>query len=100
MSFIMRIETKLDFTFNETFSSSFPFQIGVWTEQGLEIKDITWPANSPVPPQGVPEKFSLKVTFLEEPPFVIIMPPDEETGACKTNKAVRCRYAPEAQLIG
>uniref|UniRef100_T1JWS9 Glutamate receptor ionotropic, NMDA 2B n=1 Tax=Tetranychus urticae TaxID=32264 RepID=T1JWS9_TETUR len=75
-------------------------KIGVWTEQGLEIKDITWPANSPVPPQGVPEKFSLKVTFLEEPPFVIIMPPDEETGACKTNKAVRCRYAPEAQLIG
>ncbi|XP_053211096.1 glutamate receptor ionotropic, NMDA 2B-like isoform X2 [Panonychus citri] len=75
-------------------------KIGVWTEQGLEIKDITWPSNSPVPPQGVPEKFSLKVTFLEESPFVIMMPPDEETGACKTNKAVRCRFAPEEELIG
>ena len=75
-------------------------QIGTWTEQGLEIKDITWPDNSPVPPQGLPEKFNLKVTFLEEPPFVNIAPPDEETGECKSNKAVRCRYASDAELVG
>ncbi|KAI1291857.1 Glutamate receptor ionotropic, NMDA 2B [Halotydeus destructor] len=75
-------------------------KIGVWTEQGLEIKDITWPENSPVPPQGVPEKFHLKVTFLDEPSFVSMNDPDNETGECKTSRAVRCRYAPEVELIG
>ena len=28
---------------------------------GLEIKDIVWPGDSHVPPQGVPEKFHLTV---------------------------------------
>ena len=75
-------------------------QIGVWSDKGLEIKDITWPEDSPSPPKGVPEKFNLKVTFLEEPPFINMDPPDEITGQCKSSKAVRCRYAPEAQLVG
>lgn len=75
-------------------------QIGMWTENGLDIKDITWPENSPVPPAGVPEKFSLKVTFLDEPSFVSMNDPDNETGECKTSRAVRCRFAPEHQLIG
>jgi ionotropic glutamate receptor NMDA 2B len=86
--------TLVSFTFNVD------QQIGVWTEDGLDIKDITWPQNSPVPPQGVPEKFHVKVTFLEEPSFVNINDPDNETGECKTSRAVRCRFAPEKDLIG
>ena len=75
-------------------------KIGVWKEDGLDIKDITWPASSPVPPPGVPEMFHLKVTYLEEPSFVNLNDPDNETGECKVNRAVRCRFAPEAELIG
>ncbi|CAG2111980.1 unnamed protein product, partial [Medioppia subpectinata] len=53
--------------------------------------DITWPGNSPVAPMGVPEKFSLKVSFLEEPPFINSVPPNNETGECEVSRAVRCR---------
>ncbi|XP_055944904.1 glutamate receptor ionotropic, NMDA 2B-like isoform X2 [Argiope bruennichi] len=75
-------------------------KIGVWSDTGLDIKDIVWPGDSPVPPPGVPEKFNLKVTFLDEPPFVNVLPPDNETGECKTSRSVRCRIAPEHKLIG
>nr|XP_042902970.1 glutamate receptor ionotropic, NMDA 2B isoform X1 [Parasteatoda tepidariorum] len=75
-------------------------KIGVWTDTGLDIKDIVWPGDSPVPPPGVPEKFNLKVTFLDEPPFVNVLPPDNETGECKTSRSVRCRVAPEHKLAG
>ncbi|GBM49953.1 Glutamate receptor ionotropic, NMDA 2B [Araneus ventricosus] len=75
-------------------------KIGVWTDTGLDIKDIVWPGDSPVPPPGVPEKFNLKVTFMEEPPFVNVLPPDNETGECKTSRSVRCRIAPDHKLIG
>ncbi|GFR31792.1 uncharacterized protein TNCT_285251, partial [Trichonephila clavata] len=74
--------------------------IGVWTDTGLDIKDIVWPGGSPVPPPGVPEKFNLKVTFLDEPPFVNVVPPDNETGECETSRSVRCRIAPEHKLVG
>ncbi|XP_054718947.1 glutamate receptor ionotropic, NMDA 2B-like [Uloborus diversus] len=75
-------------------------KIGVWTDTGLDIKDIVWPGNSPVPPPGVPEKFNLKVTFLDEPPFVNVLPPDNETGECTISRSVRCRIAPEHKLFG
>ncbi|GIY98823.1 hypothetical protein CEXT_490441 [Caerostris extrusa] len=26
-------------------------KIGIWTEDGLDIKDIVWPGGSPVPPR-------------------------------------------------
>ncbi|XP_076314652.1 glutamate receptor ionotropic, NMDA 2B-like [Tachypleus tridentatus] len=58
-------------------------KVGSWTERGLEIKDIVWPGDSPVPPPGVPEKFNLKITFLEEPPYLNIFPMDVETGGAK-----------------
>ncbi|UYV79947.1 GRIN2B [Cordylochernes scorpioides] len=68
--------------------------IGVWTEEGqLEIKDIVWPGDSPVPPAGVPEKFNLVVTFMEEPPYINLVHPDNETGECETSRAVRCLVA-------
>lgn len=71
-------------------------KIGVWTEHGLDIKDIVWPGDSRVPPPGVPEKFNLKITFMEEPPYVNLVPPDNETGECETSRAVRCRVAPRS----
>ncbi|XP_055944926.1 glutamate receptor ionotropic, NMDA 2B-like [Argiope bruennichi] len=75
-------------------------QIGVWEGNKLDIKDIVWPGNSPVPPPGVPEKFNLKITFLKEPPYVNLLPPDNETGECKTSRSIRCRVAPEHKLVG
>ncbi|GFS95347.1 glutamate receptor ionotropic, NMDA 2B [Nephila pilipes] len=75
-------------------------QIGIWEGNKLDIKDIVWPGNSPVPPPGVPEKFNLKITFLKEPPYVNLLPPDNETGECKTSRSIKCRVAPEHKLIG
>ncbi|UXI14735.1 MACRO domain-containing protein 2 [Sarcoptes scabiei] len=68
-------------------------KIGTWTENGIEIKDITWPGDSPVPPMGIPEKFSLKVSWLEEPPFVNYVPKDNETGECRMSRAVPCKFS-------
>ncbi|CAG0889277.1 unnamed protein product [Cyprideis torosa] len=76
----------------ENFRLLYP-QIGIWRsweEHGLEIKDIVWPGNSPVPPEGVPEKFHLKITYLEEPPFIVIDPPDPVTKKCSVNRGVPC----------
>ncbi|CAM1303375.1 GRIN2B (predicted) [Pycnogonum litorale] len=70
-------------------------KIGEWTRKGLDIKDIFWPGNSALPPVGKPEKFKLKVTFLEEPPYLSSAPPDNTTGLCKTTRAVKCRVSPE-----
>ncbi|GFX81637.1 glutamate receptor ionotropic, NMDA 2C [Trichonephila clavipes] len=75
-------------------------KIGIWTEDGLDIKDIVWPGGSPVPPPGVPEKFNMKITFMEEPPYVNLVPPDNETGECETSRAVRCRVAPRSAIEG
>lgn len=66
----------------------------------MDIKDIVWPGDSPVPPPGVPEKFNLKITFLEEPPYVNLLAPDNETGECKTSRSVKCRIVPESKLVG
>ncbi|XP_046659792.1 glutamate receptor ionotropic, NMDA 2B isoform X4 [Homalodisca vitripennis] len=71
-------------------------EIGVWKSwvtEGLDIKDIVWPGNSHTPPQGVPEKFHLKITFLEEPPYITMAPPDPVTGKCNMNRGVICRVA-------
>ena len=38
-------------------------EVGTWTTgaRGLDIKDIVWPGGSHVPPEGVPEKFHVKI---------------------------------------
>ncbi|KAK9880726.1 hypothetical protein WA026_013049 [Henosepilachna vigintioctopunctata] len=75
--------------------------IGVWKSwqrEGLDIKDIVWPGNSHTPPQGVPEKFHLKITFLEEPPYIKLAPPDPVTGKCSLDRGVLCRVASDADL--
>ncbi|XP_076324984.1 glutamate receptor ionotropic, NMDA 2B-like isoform X2 [Tachypleus tridentatus] len=75
-------------------------KVGFWSENELEIKDIVWPGDSPVPPPGVPEKFNLKITFMEEPPYLNIFPMDNETRECKASRSVRCRVVPESKLVG
>ena len=38
-------------------------EVGTWSSGpgGLDIKDIVWPGGSHVPPEGVPEKFHVKI---------------------------------------
>ena len=71
-------------------------EVGEWnTWTGLDIKDIVWPGNSHFPPPGVPEKFHLKITFLEEPPFIFTLEPDPISGECSINRGVPCYVEPE-----
>ncbi|GAB6027873.1 hypothetical protein CHUAL_002088 [Chamberlinius hualienensis] len=74
-------------------------KIGRWANGVLEITDIVWPGNSHVPPQGVPEKFHLKVVFLEEPPFVKLTEPNALSGKC-IDRGTLCRMAKESELVG
>ena len=68
------------------------YQVGIWNSwNGLDIKDIVWPGGSHVPPQGVPEKFHVQITFLEEPPFIIMSDQDPITQKCSMNRGVPCR---------
>nr|CAI5862053.1 unnamed protein product [Callosobruchus analis] len=76
-------------------------EIGVWKswqQEGLDIKDIVWPGNSHTPPQGVPEKFHLRITFLEEPPYINLAPPDPVTGKCSMDRSVHCRVASDTDI--
>ncbi|XP_045105631.1 glutamate receptor ionotropic, NMDA 2B-like isoform X2 [Portunus trituberculatus] len=69
-------------------------EIGVWRsweEEGLSVNDIVWPGNGHVPPQGVPEKFELKIVFLEEPPYISLAPADPVTQQCASNSGVPCK---------
>ncbi|XP_066971386.1 glutamate receptor ionotropic, NMDA 2B-like isoform X1 [Macrobrachium rosenbergii] len=78
-------------------------EIGVWHSakpMGLEVKDIVWPGYSHVPPNGIPEKFHLKITFMEEPPFINMDPPHPVTGKCTANKGVPCRIASDHMMQG
>lgn len=48
----------------EIVKENFPLQIGVWlsnSKKALQVKEILWPGHSHVPPNGIPEKFHLKV---------------------------------------
>ncbi|XP_029052428.1 glutamate ionotropic receptor NMDA type subunit 2 isoform X2 [Osmia lignaria lignaria] len=77
-------------------------EIGVWKsweKEGLDIKDIVWPGNTHTPPQGVPEKFYLKITFLEEPPYINLAPPDPVSGKCLMDRGVHCRVAKESDMV-
>ncbi|XP_031364187.1 glutamate receptor ionotropic, NMDA 2B isoform X6 [Apis dorsata] len=76
-------------------------EIGVWKsweKEGLDIKDIVWPGNTHTPPQGVPEKFYLKITFLEEPPYINLAPPDPVSGKCLMDRGVHCRVAKDSDM--
>ena len=48
----------------------------------IDIKDIIWPGNALKPPEGIPEKRFIRVSFLEEDPYIMLDPPS----ACSSNK--------------
>ena len=79
-------------------------EIGVWkswqtnAQQRLDIRDIYWPGNSHAPPQGVPEKFHLKITFLEEAPYINLSPADPISGKCLMDRGVLCRVAADNDI--
>ncbi|XP_047737425.1 glutamate receptor ionotropic, NMDA 2B, partial [Hyalella azteca] len=78
-------------------------EIGVWyswKSQGLEVKDIVWPGHAHVPPNGIPEKFHLRITFMEEPPFINMAPTNPLTGTCPADKGVLCRVATDEMMVG
>ena len=81
----------------------FWWQIGdwhSWKKDGLDIQDIVWPGHSHVPPEDGPEKFHLKVAFLEEPPFINIVPPDPVSGRCPVSHGVPCHVGNHVPLNG
>ncbi len=43
-----------------------------------------------MPPEGVPEKFHMKMTYLEEPPFIMVSEPDPVSSKCSINRGVPC----------
>ncbi|XP_013146716.1 PREDICTED: glutamate receptor ionotropic, NMDA 2B-like [Papilio polytes] len=78
-------------------------EIGTWNSyprERLIIKDIVWPGGLHTPPQGVPEKFHMRITFLEEPPYINLAPPDPVSGRCSLDRGVICRVAPEVDVAG
>lgn len=82
-------------------TSSLFLQIGVWKSwapQQLDIRDIVWPGNSHAPPQGVPEKFHLKITFLEEAPYINLSPADPVSGKCLMDRGILCRVAADHEM--
>ena len=53
---------------SEAFSGNRWEEIGVWnseTSDKVDIKDIVWPGEALKPPEGVPERGFLSITFLE-----------------------------------
>ncbi|XP_071522705.1 glutamate receptor ionotropic, NMDA 2B-like [Panulirus ornatus] len=78
-------------------------EIGTWNSwepEEVTINDIVWPGHQHVPPPGVPEKFHLKIVFLEEPPYISLASPDPVTGQCNANRGILCRIATEAMMSG
>ncbi|EFX77934.1 hypothetical protein DAPPUDRAFT_105549 [Daphnia pulex] len=71
-----------------------------WKKDGLDIQDIVWPGHSHVPPENGPDKFHLKVAFLEEPPFISIVPPDPVSGRYPVSHGVPCRVGNHVPLNG
>ncbi len=66
-----------------------------WKKDGLDIQDIVWPGHSHVPPEDGPDKFHLKVAFLEEPPVPV-------SGRCPVSHGVGlpCRVGNHVPLNG
>ena len=53
----------------------------------IDIKDIVWPGGALKPPEGIPEKRFIRVSWLEEDPYVMPGPPT----SCVANKGVICQ---------
>ena len=48
----------------------------------IEMDEIVWPGGAVVPPKGKPDKRFFRMVTLEEPPYIIYVPPDPETRKC------------------
>lgn len=53
----------------------------------LDIKDIVWPGMALKPPEGLPDKRFVRVSFLEEDPYIMLGPPS----TCDSTKGVICQ---------
>lgn len=62
----------------------------------IDIKDIVWPGHALKPPEGIPEKRFIRVSFLEEDPYIMLDPPS----ACSSNKGVLCQLKHDDQIVG
>ncbi|XP_050698141.1 glutamate receptor ionotropic, NMDA 2B-like [Eriocheir sinensis] len=94
------VELKIVNLRDSTTNSKIWEEIGVWRsweEEGLSVNDIVWPGNGHVPPQGVPEKFELRIVFLEESPYINLAPADPITHQCSANSGVPCRVPPSPE---
>ena len=61
----------------------------------IDIKDIVWPGGALKPPEGIPEKRFVRVSFLEEDPYVMLGPPT----SCGTNKGAICQLKGEEWIL-
>ena len=72
-------------------------EVGLWnSEKGaaVDIRDILWPGEALKPPEGVPERGFLIVTFLEEDPYIML---DQPT-ACTATKGSICQMVADSEL--
>ena len=61
----------------------------------IDIKDIVWPGGAMKPPDGIPEKRFVRVTFLEEDPYVMLNPPT----TCTSNKGIICQMKDNDYIV-
>jgi hypothetical protein len=74
-------------------------EIGVWNSEesdSVEIKDIVWPGEALKPPEGIPSRRFLSITFLEEDPYIMLNPPT----SCSGTKGAVCQVVPDSKLQG
>ncbi len=58
------------------------------------FQDIVWPGDALKPPEGLPEKRFIRVSFLEEDPYVMLGPPS----TCASSKGVICYMVDPAAI--
>ena len=61
----------------------------------IDIKDIVWPGGAMKPPDGIPEKRFVRVTFLEEDPYIMLNPPT----TCMSNKGILCQMKSNSYIM-
>ncbi len=67
----------------------------------MDINDIVWPGLALKPPEGVPDKRFVRVSFLEEDPYVMLSPPSAcQLASSNTNRGVLCQMVPDERLVG
>ncbi|KAK3090570.1 hypothetical protein FSP39_012761 [Pinctada imbricata] len=73
-------------------------EVGAWTakqngttaKMRIEMKGITWPGNSPIPPTGKPDKRFFRIVTYKEDPYIMYRERDKDTGRC-AYPSVECK---------